>query len=92
MLSIYVDGELKEDINLFDIATLDDLHSMMVEKGFELMPEEDIAAMKKNKWAEVLSRREKMRIDAIERRAAMAAARAATPEALAVEEASASEL
>lgn len=77
MLSVYVDGDLMEDIRLFDIDTLDDLHKMMLEKGFELMPDEEFAAMKKSKWAEVLAKRENMHKDAKERRAAWAIERAA---------------
>jgi len=38
-----------EDIALFELSTLEALHEMMVEKGFERMSEDEIEGMKANK-------------------------------------------
>jgi len=83
VLSVYADGELTEEVNLFDIATLDDLHKMMVEKGFELMPQEEFSAVKNRKLQEAteeearkVAEREKYRQESETRRAAKNAAAA----------------
>ena len=49
ILSIFLDGELQEEVNLFDINNKSELHSMMVEKGFVKKSDEEIEEMKKLK-------------------------------------------
>jgi hypothetical protein len=52
VLSIYSGGVLQEEVALFDISSLDDLHKMMSEKGFVLMPDDGIAAAKEKEAGE----------------------------------------
>jgi hypothetical protein len=104
VLSIYSDGELKEEVTLFDINTLDDLHKMMLEKGFELMPDDEVAVMKEQKEAAAVAEeakktaeREMYRKQSEEKkqakiRVAEAAVAEAAAAAAAEEEASAGEL
>jgi hypothetical protein len=104
VLSIYADGELKEEVALFDINTLGDLHMMMLEKGFGPMPDDEIAVMKEKKEAAAVAEeakktaeREMYRKQSEEKRkakilAAEAAAAEAEGSATAEEKASAGEL
>lgn len=46
VLSIYHDGELQEDVTLSDLKTREEMHQLMVEKGFEKMTPEEIEAMR----------------------------------------------
>jgi hypothetical protein len=64
VLSIYSDGKLKEEIDLHQYASKDELHALMVEKGFVRMSHFEVLAMKERKaveLAEELKRREARR-------------------------------
>jgi len=52
VLTIFDDGEETEKIVLSDYQTKEEMHSMMLEKGFTLKSEEEIAALKATKEAE----------------------------------------
>lgn len=77
VLSIYADGELREEVNLFEIDDLEQLQKMMVDKGFELMSEEEIAAMKEIKNQEMIAENARKLADRDQRRAASEARRVA---------------
>ena len=49
VLSIFSDGELKEEVDMHQYGTKEELHTMMVEKGFVRMPEDEVVAMKEQK-------------------------------------------
>ena len=49
VLSIFSDGELKEEVDMHQYGTKEELHTMMVEKGFVRMPEDEVVAMKELK-------------------------------------------
>ena len=53
VLSIYSDGELKEEVDLHQYGSKDELHALMAEKGFVRMSPEEIVAMKERKAVEV---------------------------------------
>ena len=53
VLSIYSDGELKEEVDLHQYASKDELHALMVEKGFERMSHFEVLEMKERKAAEM---------------------------------------
>jgi hypothetical protein len=52
ILSIYSDGELKEEIDLHYYLSKDELHALMVEKGFIRMSPDEAIAMKERKAME----------------------------------------
>uniref|UniRef100_A0A7S1CUW2 Selenoprotein F/M domain-containing protein n=1 Tax=Cyclophora tenuis TaxID=216820 RepID=A0A7S1CUW2_CYCTE len=45
VLSIFHDGELQEEITLSELGTREEMHALMVDKGFQKMSEEEIIAM-----------------------------------------------
>ena len=49
VLSIFSDGELKEEVDMHQYGTKEELHTMMVEKGFIRMPQDEVVAMKELK-------------------------------------------
>mmetsp|Transcript_15527 Transcript_15527/g.22905 ORF Transcript_15527/g.22905 Transcript_15527/m.22905 type:complete len:191 (-) Transcript_15527:284-856(-) len=50
-LAIYIDGKSKERIDLSTFSSIDELHQLMVDKGFVKMSEDKIAQMKKVNFA-----------------------------------------
>lgn len=77
ILSIFKDGELREEVNLFDINNKTELHAMMVEKGFVRKTDEEIEEMKKVKIKERDEEAERLRKEREERRAKMTEAQRA---------------
>ncbi|KAI2513557.1 Sep15/SelM redox domain containing protein [Fragilaria crotonensis] len=53
VLSIYSDGTLQEEIDLHQFASKDELHALMVEKGFVRMSYFEVQAMKERKAVEL---------------------------------------
>lgn len=49
VLTIFHDDEFQEEVLLSDYKTKEEMHALMVEKGFEKMSEEEIAAMREGK-------------------------------------------
>ena len=46
-MTIYHDGEEHEQVELQTIPTADEMHALMVEKGFQMKPEEEVTEIKK---------------------------------------------
>ena len=47
VLTIYHDGEEQEQVELQTIPTADEMHALMLEKGFKMKSEEEVAEVKK---------------------------------------------
>jgi Sep15/SelM redox domain len=54
VLYLFVDGEFKEDIDLHEYGSKEDLHSLMLKKGFKRMTTEEVAVMRQRKEVERL--------------------------------------
>ena len=63
VLSIYSDGEVKEEIDLHQYSSKDELHALMVEKGFVRMSEDDAVAMRERKAIEVVEAQKRREAD-----------------------------
>lgn len=61
VLSIYSDGELKEEVDLYQYVSKEELHRLMVEKGFIRMSPDEVLAMKERKAVE-LAEEQKRRV------------------------------
>lgn len=46
------DGNVLEEVNLYEIDTNEEIHKMMIEKGFKLKPASEIAEMKAKRHRE----------------------------------------
>lgn len=58
------DGNVIDEVNLFDIKTSEDIHQMMIDKGFKLKPDSEIATMRARREKE----RDEIEAQKIERR------------------------
>ena len=63
VLSIYSDGELEEEIDLHQYSSKDELHALMVKKGFVRMAADEVIAMRERKAIEVVEAQKRREAD-----------------------------
>jgi len=78
ILVIFHDGEVHDSVKLSDYKTKEEMHALMVEKGFERKSEDEIEAMKvekrqlqKEEDLKKFEEREKRRLESIAKRKAL---------------------
>lgn len=87
VLSIYSGGDLQEEVRLFQFSTLDELHEMMLEKGFALVSDDETADVREKREAAAVAKEEKYLHRIVQKKSRVELAAEGIAEMLAADEA-----